>query len=77
MREAQRFVRARVTKKTQVAPPTRLERLLKQCESAMTRVKRLLRREPDSPEDPYSYVGAPRKPILPQLRAAAAAELER
>lgn len=40
------------------------------------RVKRMLRREPEPPEDPYAYVGAPKKPRLPQRSASAAAELE-
>ena len=35
--------------------------------------RRILRREPDLPEDPYAYVGAPKKP-RPPLRSASAAE---
>jgi hypothetical protein len=34
-----------------------------------------LKSEPESPEDPYSYVGAPKKPKTPSLSAAAVAEL--
>jgi hypothetical protein len=37
------------------------------------RVKRIFRREPEQPEDPYAYVGAPKKPRTP-LRSASAAE---
>ena len=36
------------------------------------RLKRLLRREPEPPEDPYAYVGAPKKP-RPRGRSAGAA----
>jgi hypothetical protein len=39
-------------------------------------VKRLLKRDPELPEDPYAMVGAPKKPKLPQRRAAASAPLE-
>jgi hypothetical protein len=37
------------------------------------RIKRIFRREPEMPEDPYAYVGAPKKPRTP-LRSASAAE---
>jgi hypothetical protein len=77
MREAQRFIRAHVTNNAHVAPPTHLERLRKGWAAAVKKAKQLLGKEPDSPEDPYSYVGAPKRPILPHLRAAAAAEPER
>jgi hypothetical protein len=42
------------------------------------RLKRWLVRAggPDSPEDPYSYVGARKKPRLPHLSASAKAPLE-
>ena len=36
------------------------------------KLKQLLRREPESPEDPYAYVGAPKKP-RPRGRSAGAA----
>jgi hypothetical protein len=42
----------------------------------LDRIKRLFRREPDSPDDPYALVGAPKKPRPPYRRAAAAAPLE-
>ncbi|HTS31476.1 MAG TPA: hypothetical protein VMH81_36645 [Bryobacteraceae bacterium] len=42
----------------------------------MDRVKRLLKRDPEPPEDPYALVGAPKKPRLPQRRASAAAPLD-
>ena len=47
-------------------PQSRLSQLL-------DGLKRLLRREPEPPEDPYAYVGAPKKP-RPPLRSASAAE---
>jgi hypothetical protein len=40
----------------------------------LKRLSRFLKREP--PEDPYAYVGAPRKPKLPGRSAAAAEPLE-
>jgi hypothetical protein len=48
---------------------SRLSRLL-------DRLKRLLRKEPEPPEDPYAYVGAPKKPRPPHLSASAAEPLE-
>ena len=49
---------------------SRLEALLKG-------LRRLLRKSTEPPgEDPYSYVGAPKKPNLPRLSAAAAVKLE-
>jgi len=39
----------------------------------LQRIKRIFRREPDVPDDPYAYVGAPKKPRTP-LRSASAAE---
>jgi hypothetical protein len=42
------------------------------------RILRFLKRErPEPPEDPYAYVGAPKKPRPPYRSAAAAAEPER
>ena len=38
------------------------------------RVRRLFRREPDLPGDPFAYVTAPRKPGPPNLRSSAVAE---
>ena len=40
-------------------------------------LKRMLGQEPEPPGDPYAYVGAPKKPRLPQRSASATAELER
>lgn len=37
------------------------------------RIRRIFRREPDLPDDPYAYVGAPKKP-RPPLRGASASE---
>jgi hypothetical protein len=42
----------------------------------MERVKRIFRREPEPPDDPYALVGAPKKPRLPHRSAAAAEPLE-
>ena len=42
----------------------------------LKQLKRKLRREPEPPEDPYSYVGAPKKPRLPGRSAGAAAPLD-
>ncbi|HEY1220247.1 MAG: hypothetical protein ABSE42_04150 [Bryobacteraceae bacterium] len=40
-----------------------------------TALKRWFRRaEPETPEDPYAYVGAPKKPRTPRRSAAAKAE---
>ena len=43
----------------------------------LARVRKYLNREPGPPEDPYAYVGAPKKPRLPRRSASAAAEPER
>jgi hypothetical protein len=40
------------------------------------RIRRLFKREPEPPEDPYAYVGAPKKPRLPHRSASAAVEPE-
>jgi hypothetical protein len=42
----------------------------------LERLKRLLRREPELPDDPYALVGAPKKPRLPHRSAAAAEPLD-
>jgi hypothetical protein len=42
----------------------------------IAQLKRLLRKQPEPPEDPYSYVGAPKKPRPPYLSASAKAPLE-
>lgn len=42
----------------------------------MEKVKRFFRREPESPDDFYAMVGAPKKPRLPRRSAAAAEPLE-
>ncbi len=41
----------------------------------VNRVKRFLKREP--PEDPYAYVGAPKKPRPPLRSASVAVEPDR
>lgn len=40
------------------------------------RLKRLFKREPEEPEDPYALVGAPKKPRPSLNHAAARAELD-
>jgi hypothetical protein len=42
----------------------------------LTRIKRFFKREPESPDDPYALVGAPKKPRLPRRSAAAAEPLD-
>ena len=42
----------------------------------LDRLKRLFKREPEAPEDPYAYVGAPKKPRPPMRSRAAAEPLE-
>lgn len=44
--------------------------------SLIAQLKRLLPKKPEPPEDPYSYVGAPKKPRPPHRRASASAPLE-
>ena len=53
------------------------ENLLQKVDAAKAELWRLLqRRGPEPPEDPYSYVGAPKKPRLPQRSASAAEPLD-
>jgi hypothetical protein len=40
------------------------------------KLKRFLKREPESPDDGYAMVGAPKKPRLPGRSAAAAEPLD-
>jgi len=42
----------------------------------LDRIKRFLKRETEPPEDPYAYVGAPKKPRPPYRRRAAAEPLD-
>jgi len=42
----------------------------------LDRIKRLLKREPEPPEDPYAMVGAPKKPGPPVRSRAAEAPLD-
>jgi hypothetical protein len=44
---------------------------------AIRSMKRFFNKKPDETEDPYAYVGAPKKPKPPLRSAAAAAELDR
>jgi hypothetical protein len=41
----------------------------------LNRIKRFFKRKPDTPEDPYAYVMAPKKPRPPYRTAAAVADL--
>jgi hypothetical protein len=43
---------------------------------AIRSMKRFFKKKPDETEDPYAYVGAPKKPKPPARSAAAAAELD-
>ncbi len=43
---------------------------------AVERIKRLFRRAPEPPDDPYAMVGAPKKPRLPRRSAGAEAPLD-
>jgi hypothetical protein len=42
----------------------------------IAQLKRWLAKKSGPPEDPYAYVGAPKKPRLPRRSASAAAPLE-
>ena len=42
----------------------------------LDRLKRLFKREPEPPEDPYAYVGAPKKPRPPYRTRAASEPLD-
>ncbi len=44
-------------------------------ETMKAALQRIIRKEPDHPDDPYALVGAPRKPRTPLRSAAAAAPL--
>jgi hypothetical protein len=50
--------------------------LHRRVRDAMDRIKRLFRREPESPDDPYALVGAPKKPRPPHRSASAAVRLD-
>jgi hypothetical protein len=42
--------------------------------AAVDKIRRLFRRTPDEPEDPYAYLTAPKEPKPPSRGAAAVAE---
>lgn len=42
--------------------------------NTLRRLRRLFRKKPDHPEDPYAYVMAPKKPRPPYRSASAVAE---
>jgi len=42
----------------------------------LDRIKRLFKREPEGPADPFAYVGAPKKPRPPHRSATAAEPLD-
>jgi hypothetical protein len=54
--------------------PAALDNWRRQTKEALRRIRRLFRRNPDPPGDPYAYVRAPRKPKPSHLTAAAAAD---
>ena len=41
-----------------------------------SQLKRFLKREPEPPEDPFAFVGAPKKPRPPRRSAAVAEPLD-
>jgi len=45
-------------------------------QKALRRIRRLFKRQPEPPDDPYAMVGAPTKPRPPYRRRAAAEPLE-
>ena len=45
-------------------------------EEFLKRIKRIFKREPELPDDPYALVGAPKKPRTPRRGAAAAEPLD-
>jgi hypothetical protein len=47
--------------------------LRNRAEKALARIRKMFRRTAEPPEDPYAYVGAPKKPRAP-LRGSAVAE---
>lgn len=49
-------------------------RVSRAVKKVLRKTKRLIRPEGEPPEDPYSYVTAPKRPLVPVLSAAAAAE---
>jgi len=50
------------------------ERISRAVKRTFRKAKRLIRPDGEPPEDPHSYVTAPRRPLLPVLSAAAVAE---
>ena len=58
-----------------VIPELWKERITRAVMRTVRKAKRLITRNPEPPEDPYSYVTAPKKPLMPVLSAAAVAEL--
>ena len=50
---------------------SKIQRLLKDLKAVFRKTA-----GPEPPEDPYSYVGAPKKPRTPRLSASAKAPLE-
>jgi len=45
-------------------------------EALKAALRRIIRKEPEHPDDPYALVGAPKKPRTPLRSASAAAPLE-
>jgi hypothetical protein len=50
--------------------------LRSRAEQALARIRKIFRRIAEPPEDPYAYVGAPKKPRTPRRSTAAAEPLE-
>jgi hypothetical protein len=53
-----------------------MKRRRRPVRNLLDRLRRLFRREPEQPDDPYALVGAPKKPRLPGRSAAAAEPLD-
>jgi len=48
----------------------------KRTRDLIEKLRRFLKREPEAPDDPYAYVGAPKKPRPPHRSSAVAEPLD-
>ena len=58
-----------------VVPELWKERIIGYVMKRIRKTGRFFKPDPGSPEDPHSYVTAPKRPLVPVLSAAAKAEL--
>lgn len=58
-----------------ISPIERYKRFSRSVMKRIRKVKRLIKPDSEPPEDPHSYVTAPKRPLVPALSAAAVAEL--